>query len=310
MVAGAAARRRAPPWTFAVVGVVIAATIFVGLGPPGMFLRETVCELGSVAGTYVIWSPGAMVNNPDGGAASFNASVGSWNYTFTSGSLSVGSLAPSPVGRGNGEGNSVPSTGVFADYADFNWTFYHTVNVSRVGASSDPCTQPYVAVRGFPAVNRESLWSTIPIPDNSTDAVEPHVWNGTTGQNSTHGTDCGLRTPGTYVWFDSAFHGNGTAPAGPVRWDLCNASGLKRLDLMGLAQLPVRVVAPLEGGSVSAVGYLEWISEPPPGVFAPTATYVVPGGWVWTLAPVGPVSSAIDPNAPLPGLVAFVRSAC
>jgi len=311
MDAGVRPRRHPPFWTFIIVGGVVASVLFVTVGPPGTLLpRGTVCELGSVAGTYVIWSPGAIANVPYGGGASFNSSMGSWNYTFSSGSLTVGTLPPPPVSSGGGPGEHPPQAGIFADYADFNWTFYHAVNASKLGATSDPCTQPYVAIRGFPALDCESLWSTVPLTNNSTDSVEPHVWNGTTGQNSTQGTECGLRTPGTYVWFDSSFHSGGTGPAAPVRWDLCSSTGFVPLDVLGLAQVPVRIVAPSATGQISAVGYLEWISQPFPGVFAPTVVYTVPAGWVWTLAPVGPVSSAIDPNAPLPGLVAFVQSSC
>ena len=64
------------------------------------------------------------------------------------------------------------------------------------------------------------------------------------------------------------------------------------------------------------MGYETWQGQPNPGLPLPgfpsfaTAYYLLADGWNWTLAPVGPASSPIDPSAPLPALVAFVRSAC
>jgi hypothetical protein len=308
--APASGRHRRPFWVFVVVGIAVASVVFVGLGPPGWFLHATVCEVGSAVGNFVILSPGPLVNLPDGGGVNFAANYGSWNYSFTSGSLTMGSVPIPPQGAGVGEYASPPQAGIFADYADFNWTFYHAINVTKVGSASDPCTQPYVAVRGFPAINCESPFTTIPLANNSTDALEPHAWNGTTGQYNFEGTQCGLRTPGTYVSFDSSFHSNGTGVVGPVHWDLCRVTGFHPLELDGLAQLPVTVVVPFAGGHIAATGYLEWISNPLPGAHPPTVGYQVPGGWNWTLAPVGPAGSPINPDTPLPSLVAFVRSAC
>ena len=147
MQAPASVPHRRPVWAFVVVGIAIASVVFVGLGPPGWFLHATVCEVGSVVGNFVILSPGALVNTPDGGGVNFAANYGYWNYSFTSGSLSIGSVPIPPQGAGVGEYSSPPSAGIFADYADFDWTFYHAANVTEAGSASDPCTQPYVAVR-------------------------------------------------------------------------------------------------------------------------------------------------------------------
>jgi len=303
----ARSRRHPPVWTYVGVGVLVAAVLFFGVGPPAAFLpRGTVCDLGPTVGMYSIWAPVWMANYPDGG----NVSLGSLNgpnYTFTSGSLTVGALPSTPQG-GGGAGESAPEAGIFASYGDYNFTFFHTSNVSQVGASSDPCTQPYVATVTWATGFCQSTWSTIPLPDNSSDVVEPHVWNGTTGVNSSYAWGCPHQTPGTSVWFDNALNLSGTGVAQPVRWNLCSTSQGQMLNVIGIAQIPVVVTVPFRGGSISASGYLTWTGS---GDYSePAVTYNVPGGWMWTLGPVGPVSSALDPTVGLPGLVAFERSAC
>jgi len=302
-------RRHPPSWTFALVGAVVALVVFVGVGPPGALLpRGTVCELGNAVGTYTIWSPIWMANNPDGGSAMLEATVGP-NYTFTSGSLTVGALPSVSGGGGGGVGETGPHTGVFASYADLNFTFYHTVNASRIGVSSGPCTQPYVASFSLTGGFCHSDFSNIPIPDNSTDAVEPHVWNATTGVNSTYNPRCPVLTPGTYVWFNDTLNTGGTGAEQPLRYSLCNASQNTTLYLTTVARIPVVVTVPFGNGSISATGVLTW--EGSGDLTIPTVTYVLPGGYTWTIGPVGPVSWAVEPGTIVfPGLLGFERSAC
>ena len=303
-------RRRAPRWSFAFAGVAVAVVIVFAVGPPSpLATKGTVCQLGSEVGTYTVWSPTGMLNIPDGGNVVDEATTGELNYTFTSGSLTVGAIPGVPGTAGGGTGETIPEAGIFASYADWNFTFYRTVNVSRTGESSDPCTQPYVASFSFAGGFCHSDFSIIPIPDNTTDAVEPHVWNATTGLNSTHHPDCPARTPGAYLWFNTTLNLSGTGVEQPYRLDLCNSPQNRTLLLETTANVPVVVTVPFGSGSISATGFLTWDGSGNAAV--PTATYNFPGGWVWTLGPVGPVNSAVDPFVnPLPGLLAFERSAC
>jgi hypothetical protein len=286
------------------LGVGVACLVTFSIGPPGLILpHATVCQLGADLGTYTVWTPTQIANFPDGGTAS--VAFDGWNLTMTSGSLTTNPLKDSgPVEQFGSD----PNGGLFGSFADFNWTFYRTSNVSVAGGSPDPCTQPFIAQMAVPGGGC-GVGAVIPLVDNSTDAVEPHVWNGTPGLNGseTYG-GCPVQTPGTYVWFDSSFHAGGSGPAQPVRWDRCNSSGFAPLTLDGDARIPIAVTVPYHGTEISAWGTLTWYdSDPADG---PTAVYEVPGGWVWTLAPVGPAEFIINPSQPLPGLVAFERTAC
>jgi hypothetical protein len=292
-----------------VVGVAVAAVIVVGVGPPGLLLqRTTACQLGTELGTYTIWTPALIANIPDGG--NVTVAVNEWNVTMTSGSLTVNRLVPmgATAYRIGEEGHGL-TNGLEVNYADFNWTFYATTNVSGYGGGGGPCTQPYIAEISFPGVCGGIL--TLPLPDNSTDALEPHVWNGTAGVNGSENYPGCHQTPGSYVWFDSAFHGDGSGNAKPVNWNLCGLSGYHLLQLDSVAQVPVAIIVPYQGHDISASGFLSWTDVRGVNPFlGPTASYLVPAGWDWTLAPVGPVSTLVNPDQPLPGLVAFVRSAC
>jgi hypothetical protein len=185
-----------------------------------------------------------------------------------------------------------------------------------VGSAAQPCTQLYVAEIGDALGGGGQL--LVPFPNDFSDANDPHVWNGTAGMNGSQGCpDCPVQSPGAYIWFDTSFHGSGTGVSAPVNWDLCGSSGDFPLVLMSTARIPVVVHVPYQGHDVSSSGFLNWFGNPnggwfggPGGLSMDTATYSVPGGWNWTLAPVGPATSAISPVAPLPSLVAFVRSAC
>jgi hypothetical protein len=195
-------------------------------------------------------------------------------------------------------------------YGDFNWTIYDARNTSTMGAS-DPCTQPYVARIMIPG-GACGGWDIVSLANNSTDLTEPHVWNGTAALNGTEDyPGCPTQTPGTYVWFDSSLHLGLSGAQAEVNWNLCGVAGFKPLVLDGIAEVGVALYVPLQGKDVSVTATLEWYDSPALSVYqGPTVSYLVPGGWNWTLAPVGPVDSMINTDLPLPGLVAFARTAC
>lgn len=304
-------------WIAVVAGLVVAIVVVLGVGPPALFLpRVTVCRLGPEVGTYVIWTPVALQNKPYEGNVSTWVYGNAWNYTFSSGSMSVGTLPTGPSTFGGGDEDIGPQGGLLVTFQNHNWTFYEAENETVLGDVSGPCTQPYIAEIGNPLGCGGS--AIIPLlPNNSTDSNEPHIWNGTNGINGSEGA-CPVETTGTYVWFDTSFHADGTGPAKPVDWDLCNSTGDFPLELLGVARIPVNVTVPYEGHDISSVGFLNWYGDPngggpPPGMLMIpeySAYYAVPGGWNWTLAPVGPAAFPINPDQPLPSLVAFVRSAC
>jgi hypothetical protein len=305
-------RRHRIPWVFSVVGVVVASAVVIGIGPPGAFLQHvTVCQLGAEVGTFTIWTPGMLINIPDGGNVTFETNE--WNITVTSGSLVLNSLQPQhgPIYSGGGGGSGLNRAGIWAEYADFNWTIFQTVNASTVGASSGPCTQPYVAQLGVPGggCGGEAI---IPLSDNATDAVEPHSWNGSGPFNGSETyPGCPQQTPGTYVWFDSSFHLGEAGAMAPVTWNLCGDSGYHPMTFAGVAQVPLVLHAPSQHGRLSVSAMLEWTDSPTEPVYSgPTVGYLVPAGWNWTLAPVEPTSTPIDPYQELPSLVAFERSVC
>jgi len=303
-------------WEFVLVGAVVAAVIVVGIGPPGLFLpRATTCQLGAEVGTYAIWTPDTPLNKPEGVNVSVLVTAGGWNFTFTSGSITVGVLHPSGA-TSSGWGNYGPSSGISMQGTLNNWSFYHVTNTSVLGGTSDPCTQPYVAELGLPPVDNCGNFVTLPMQNSTNDSVEPHVWNGLWGPNDTYSepTSCPGATPGAYVWFDTSFHAVGTGADAPVRWDLCNQTGTATLNVPGVAEVEVTVYAPYAGHEISASGFETWTGSAQSFVATPlieyTATYGVPVGWTWLLAPVGPTSVPINPDAPLPSLVAFEQEAC
>jgi len=301
-------RRNRPSWVFSIVGVVLAAVIVVGIGPPGFLLQHvTVCQLGPEIGTYTIWTPITIANIPDGG--NVTVAFNQWNLTMTSGSLSTNPLQPfgGPI-QGEVKFGSGTNVGIEVQYGDFNWTFFGTSNVTKVGGVPGPCTQPYIAQISIPG-GACGGFDYVPLVDNASDAVQPHIWNGTAGDNGTRGQPgCPVQTPGTYVWFDSSFHAGGSGAAQPVRWDLCNSTGKFPLTLQAVARVPIAVTVPFVGGNISATGLLAWYI--PPSTFGPTANYELSGGWQWMLSPVGPSTSQISPYTLLPGLVAFERLSC
>lgn len=306
--------RNRSTWVSSIVGVATGVILVVGYGPSGVLLpRATVCQLGSYLGTYAIWTPGTPLNKPVGVNVSAFAVSDGWNFTFSSGSLTVGSIHPNPA-SGGGWGYDGPSSGVALLGSENNWSFYETSNVSEIGSASQPCTQPYVAELGLPPVQSCGGFVTIPLSNNTSDVVEPHVWTGGLGLNasSPEPPSCPAPTPGAYIWFDTSFHENATGVSSPVQWNLCSLVGNTQLYLSGVAEVPVVVYALYDGHEISTKGFETWVG--PPQSVGPiedwTAYWSIPGGYIWTLAPVGPTASPIDPESPLPSLIAFERSAC
>ncbi|MGP8078849.1 MAG: hypothetical protein ACLQD8_02035 [Thermoplasmata archaeon] len=289
-------------------GVGVAALLVLGFGPPGPWIPlVTTCSLGEPIGTYTIWTPSALVNVPDGGAARLGENQ--LNWTVSSGSLTVGQLAPpGPGGEGMGWSHQV---GIVSEFNDESWTFYRTHNVSTRGGGAGPCTQPYVAEISGPGYGCGEAGAVLPLIDNSSDVVEPHVWNGTPGDNGSTGfPGCPTATPGAYVWFDSSFHSSGPGWNGPFDLNLCRFSGLYNISTRVPAKLPIVVHVPYQDGAITASGLLTWNNTAPSPAVGPAAGYSLPSGWLWEIAPVGPVHSSLAQYLLTPGLLAFERKGC
>lgn len=298
-------------WLASLAGATVGLVILAALGPTGLLLpRRTTCLLGTLEGTYTIWTLETPLNKPPGVNVSMWAQQGAYGFTFTSGSLTVGALRPIEA-SGGGWGDDGPFAGIFAVGIELNWSVYGVRNESQVEVPSDPCTQPYVAEASESPVSSCGGPIVLPLVNNSSDLVEPNVWNGT---GISH-TNCLSATPGAYLWFDTSFHADGTGADAPVSWDLCGRTGSFPLTLPGVAQVPISVYVPDAGGEIQARGFESWLGNPTGGfpLSEYSAEYSVPGGWLWMLAPVGPTSSRINtttPGAPLPALLAFTQSPC
>ena len=216
--------RRRRPWVYSIAGIAVALLVVIGLGPTGLLLpHATVCQVGPLVGNYTIWTPDEPQNQPEGVNVSASVLSDGFNFTFTSGSLTVGALHPNEASWGGwGDGNMY--TGISLQGTENNWSFYRAVNVSVVGGDSSPCSQPYVAEESFFPIQGCGGFVTIRLQSNTSDVVEPHVWDGRWGPNATlsEPPSCPPATPGAYVWFDTSFHANATGVSAPVRWNLCN----------------------------------------------------------------------------------------
>lgn len=317
MVGNPPNRRSPSPWPFVLVGIVAAIVVVVGVGPPGELLaRATVCQLGPEIGTYVVLTPLELMNKPFETNVSVASYYNTFNYTFASGSLVVGALPETSSASMGAAGSYGVEGGLDTQYQDHNWTFFRAVNASVIGTTSSPCTQPFVAELG--AGLGCGGWQTIPLwPNNSTDTNEPHVLNGIDNITGSQGLGCPVATPGTYVWFDNSYLPNGTGNYAAVDLNLCGTPSGRILQLLGVARIPVVVTVPYQGQNISTTGFLNWYGNPT-GSITPgpmptswaSAYYDLPGGWNWTLAPVGPAAFPINPDEPLPSLLAFSRSGC
>jgi len=292
--------------------VAVGIVILVGFGPPGLLLsRATACELGAKVGTFIVWTPEILLNKPAGAIVSQSNALGDWNYTMSSGSLTFGTLPTPRVDSGFQEDFNATG-GFLGEFSDLNWTFYRTTNQTVVGSSGAPCTQPFLAIAGTSWCGGGGSGIVPLTPNGSNDSQEPHVEE---NLSELRGSACPQETPGSFVWFDTSYQANGTGTDRPVEWDLCNQSN-GTLQLVGPAQIPINVTVPFEGHDISSQGFLSWQGSvsggsvgPLPGGFD-SATWLIPGGSKWSLSPVGPAAFSIDPNAPLPGLVAFEERAC
>ena len=290
-------------WPAAFAGFAVALFLVLALGPHGYLTRSQVCQLGPPIGTYTILTPTNLANIPDGGYASYTTY--GWNYTMVSGSVTIGDLKPMPP-FWTTVAHTVPASGVLSDWADFNWTFYRTENVTVTGAAPTPCTQPFLAQIQFYGVCGGS-GMVIPISNNSTDASDPHTWSGNSQYNGT-GAQCPTLTPGAYVWFNTSFDASGSSWGKPVDLNLCNRAGYYPLEADGQVQIPVRVVVPFDGSVISSAGYLTW------SAFGyshnQSILYEIPMGWNWLLSQLGPSSQSLAMSTGHVPAVGFERLAC
>ncbi len=306
------ARGKAPnPLLPLLVGAAVAGLVVFGAGPGGFLLpRATTCTLGDLVGTYEIYTVLTPMNKPTGVDVGTVAATGGLNFTFTSGSLTVGGLR---IGPGTaGWADYSPHDGISAMGAEENWSVYSVRNTTRLGEIAAPCTQAYVAEITPGSIPTCSGFLTLPLADNDSDTMEPHVWDGTgndTGAgNGTYwwGYGCSAATPGARYWFDTSFHTGSAASAPAVTWNLCGDAGRHPLVVSGPVRVPIVVTVPSSGGPLSAHGFMSWDAGPG----SSTANYSLPGGWIWQLAPVGPVSTPWHLPGPLSATVAFERASC
>ena len=282
-----------------------------GDSPSGVFLQHvTVSQLGAGLETFTIWTPLQLINIPDGGNISF--ATNEWNVTALIGLVDSEST---PALRGS-------STGGLSGGSGLNGPDRVQGPGTSTGPSIGRSTTRRLAYLPAPAASPTSpswfravragggLWSRWP----TTRQTPSNRMHGTAPPPQRHGDLRGVqfKRPGrTEFWFDSEFQTSGTGITQPVVWNLCGVSGFLPLVLSDVAQVPVALVVPFQGTDISVTSMLEWNDSSALRVYlGPTVSYLVPGGWSWTLSPVGPVASGINPSSPLPGLVAFERSAC
>lgn len=295
-----------------VFGVGVGLLLSLGTGPQGFLVpRPTFCQLGAEVGTYVVWTPVMLINIPDGGNVSW--SLNHWNLTTTSGSLTLGPPPPppgSPRYSSESGGSGLNRAGVWAEYQDHNWTVFHVRNESGWNGGSVPCTQPYVASAGYGLGCGGEV--VIPLANNTTDVGEMTVWNGTPGFNGSQNyPGCPVATSGSYVSFSNGFPSGATGRTDSITIDLCNQSGYERLPLYAPAIVSVSLTVPADGGDISVAGLLEFADlSTQPLYSGPSVSYLIPAGYSWTIAPIGPVATAAGFGLVLPGLVAFERSSC
>jgi len=286
-----------------VVGIVVATLLVVGL--PTVSKPVTTCAIGSEVDSAWVWTPGALVNVPDGGSAAYVADRA--NYTFTSGSLTVGAL-PALGAGGETLLPGANETGINGDVGLAQWGLFSTHNVSSAFGGFGPCTQPYVAERLSPLICGASgnLSAVLALPDNSSDAIQLHSVPpeacASGGENA---------TPGAELWFDTSYHSTSTGQGNQFESiSLCQPSyqGPLNVTLTKAAEYPIEVRMMLSGATIRTEGYMTWNGTGPP-VFGSVA-YSLPHGWVWNIATVVPgvLPTLGDPTTT--SLLAFERTAC
>jgi hypothetical protein len=282
------------------LGVALSLTLVVGL--PELTKPVTTCALGSEIDSAWIWTPGILVNVPDGGSASWSSVQ--LNWTFSSGSLVVGAL-PGPKG-GSSLFPGSNEYGINGDIGLADWGIYQARNASSAFGANSACTQPFVAESLSPlscgAVG--NLSSILVLPDNSSDVQELHV---------VPPQPCSIEsaTPGAEVWFDTSYHPAGTGGSYQSETiSLCGSSfnGPLNVSLPGVAEYPIEISMPHDGTQIRASGFLAWAGLAPNN--AATAAYSLPKGWTWNVSAVVPgvLPTVSDPVTT--SLLAFERLAC
>ena len=282
------------------IGAGIVAASLLVIGVPEVTHPATSCSLGAEIGSAWIWTPGILVNVPLGGGAAWGS--GSLNWTFSSGSLIVGKL---PKGGGGGALElGSDETGINGFFGLGNWSFYQAQNRSTAFGTGYPCTQPYVAEiqDGVSCGAVGNLSSILALPDNASDAVQPHYMP---PQICSYES----ATPGAALWFDTTYHsGRPESPYASETIRLCGFgyNAPLNVSLTGVAEYPIDVSMTVGGTTISATGHVRWAN---PG-FTPTAEYSLPKGWAWNISAMGAgILPTID-NPTTTSLLAFERSAC
>ena len=285
------------------IGVGVGALLVVATVSPGVFLGSRTCVLGQRIGTYTVFSPIFLANIPDGGFA--NVSLAGWNYTFASGSVSVGAIEASDGSIG--VAHVVPYAGIQAAWWDVNWTFYSTMNTSSGGAVSHPCTQPYIAENGGGLGCGGFV--VMPIANNSSDASDPHFWSGEGAFNGSESyPGCPTQTPGTSVWFNTSFGWSSSESSPPPTIDLCQSARYFPETVSGTVNIPIQIFVPFDGRNISASGDLIWSSFDYNG--QPTISYELAPGYWYEMSPIGPTQEQTGQSFPGPSSIAFERFNC
>ena len=294
--------RRGSSFRRAVISVVVGgllATLLV-VGVPALTTSTTACALGSPAGTAYIWTPQILVNVPLGGFASWSINRGNW--TFSSGSLVVGQLPA--AGGGDSLEPGWNETGINGVVGLAEWTFFHVRNVTLASSNGVPCTQPYLAAIDSPLYcgGVGNLSTILPLADNSSDFVEPHV---VPPQLCFAGINA---TPGAELWFNTAY--NSTLSVSAETLSLCSptVTGPLNVTLEGTAEYPIVVSMTLTTGEIHASGVMSWTQSD--SSVGPTAAYGLPDGWVWNISALTPGTLPTLDDPQTTSLLAFERGTC
>ncbi len=243
-------RRHAINNAIAVV-IAIGFALAIVVGVPSLTKPVTRCALCPEVGSASIWTPGDLVNAPDGGSAGLGDDR--LNWVFMSGSLVVGMTPPDGGGSISPGANQVGIVGVIGLA---QWNFFGAQNVSSAFGTDDPCTQPYVAeeVGGLTCGASGNLTTILPLPDNSSDAVELHEVPPQTC------TPTETSTPGAALWFDTSFH-TGNASTGTVSESIRLCGPLfpdpLSITLPAVAKYQIVVSMHLPIGPIRSSGYTE-----------------------------------------------------
>ncbi|HTW55369.1 MAG TPA: hypothetical protein VMG36_02835 [Thermoplasmata archaeon] len=267
------------------VGVALAVVVLAaGFAFVDAAQLRTGCRLGSLVGEFNATAPSQIVNHPGFGVAGFN-SFGQ-NWTFRSGSLVLS--GPTLYPGGGGFGLSSGGAGLLVEISEPVWAVYAVKNASTTAAGASPCTQPYVA-EVVNATDCPGGFASFayPLANNTSDAVEPQVFN-----TSCDGTLGAGVLPGAYVRFHNSY------PAGPLtaqnstELNLCDWTTPFYQPEFGTVYLSVTLEVPLGSQWLRIPGQLWWEA-----IGGPTAYYDLPAGAIWAVAAIA------NDSAPAPGLL-------